>query len=212
VRGGRQSAFGAATVANDIDVGVAASSADECDLRPARRPSGLFAGGDTPRLSERVAAIFPTTSAQEVEAVYLAVPKRTADECQQCSIEGPSGRSSKARERSRPDTRRGRRGKMLGEPASWGRWVHLLGRSASFWKSDTKRLYVQAKLADEGQLCPPREIGARTRALDGADGGCWHRQLREAVGDARRRRGRCRVRRLAREVQAMELAGCDGAN
>jgi hypothetical protein len=46
-----------------------------------------------------------------------------------------------------------------------GEVVHLLGRSASFWKSDTKRLYVQAKLADEGQLCPPREIGARTRAL-----------------------------------------------
>jgi hypothetical protein len=58
-----------------------------------------------------------------------------------------------------------RRGKMLGEPASWGRWAHLLGRSVSFWKSDTKRLYVQAKLADEGELCPPREVEARTRAL-----------------------------------------------
>jgi hypothetical protein len=58
-----------------------------------------------------------------------------------------------------------RRGKMLGERASWGKWVHLLGRSVSFWRSDTKRLYVQAKLADEGQLCPPREIAARTRAL-----------------------------------------------
>jgi hypothetical protein len=58
-----------------------------------------------------------------------------------------------------------RRGKMLGEPASWGRWVHLLGRSVGFWKSDTKRLYVQAKLADEGELCPPREIAERTRAL-----------------------------------------------
>jgi hypothetical protein len=58
-----------------------------------------------------------------------------------------------------------RRGKMLGEPASWGKWVHLLGRSVSFWKSDTKRLYVQAKLADEGELCPPREMAERTRAL-----------------------------------------------
>jgi hypothetical protein len=46
-----------------------------------------------------------------------------------------------------------RRGKMLGEPASWGKWVHLLGRSVSFWKADTKRLYVQAKLADEGANC-----------------------------------------------------------
>jgi hypothetical protein len=58
-----------------------------------------------------------------------------------------------------------RRGKMLGEPASWGRWVHLLGRSVSFWKADTKRLYVQAKLADEGELCHPREVAARTRSL-----------------------------------------------
>jgi hypothetical protein len=54
---------------------------------------------------------------------------------------------------------------MLGESASWGKWLHLLGRSVSFWKSDTKRLYVQAKLAEEGKLCPPREIAARTRAL-----------------------------------------------
>jgi hypothetical protein len=58
-----------------------------------------------------------------------------------------------------------RRGKMLGEPTSWGRWAHLLGRSVSFWKSDTKRLYVQPKLADEGELCPPREIPERARAL-----------------------------------------------
>ena len=54
-----------------------------------------------------------------------------------------------------------RRGKMLGERTSWGRWAHLLGRSVSFWKSDTKRLY--ANLVS-------------------------------------------RVTRLAREVQAMELA------
>jgi hypothetical protein len=54
---------------------------------------------------------------------------------------------------------------MLGEPASWGRWAHLLGRSASFWKSDTKRLYVQAKLADEGELCPPGELAERVQGL-----------------------------------------------
>jgi hypothetical protein len=58
-----------------------------------------------------------------------------------------------------------RRGKMLGEPASWGNWAHLLGRSVSFWKSDTKRLYVQAKLAEAGELCPPREIAGRTGEL-----------------------------------------------
>src|SRR6266540_5001094 len=58
-----------------------------------------------------------------------------------------------------------RRGKMLGEPASWGRWSHLLGRSVAFWKSDTKRLYVQAKLAAEGELCPPASLGAEIAAL-----------------------------------------------
>jgi hypothetical protein len=58
-----------------------------------------------------------------------------------------------------------RRGKMLGEPTSWGRWAHLLGRSVCFWKSDTKRLYVQAKLVDEGELCPPREIPERAQAV-----------------------------------------------
>jgi hypothetical protein len=51
-----------------------------------------------------------------------------------------------------------RRGKMLGEPASWGRWSHLLGRSVAFWKADTRRLYVQAKLVDEGELCPPERF------------------------------------------------------
>jgi hypothetical protein len=58
-----------------------------------------------------------------------------------------------------------RRGKMLGEPTSWGKWAHLLGRSVSFWKSDTKRLYVQAKLAPDGELCPPRDLGGQVKAL-----------------------------------------------
>jgi hypothetical protein len=61
----------------------------------------------------------------------------------------------------------GRRGKMLGERTSWGRWAHLLGRSVSFWKSDTKRLYVQAKLGDEDELCPPREVAERAQQLIG---------------------------------------------
>jgi hypothetical protein len=58
-----------------------------------------------------------------------------------------------------------RRGKMLGEPASWGKWSHLLGRSVAHWKSDTKRLYVQAKLAAPGTLCPPEALGAEVSAL-----------------------------------------------
>jgi hypothetical protein len=58
-----------------------------------------------------------------------------------------------------------RRGKMLGEAVSWGRWSHLLGRSAAFWKSDTKRLYVQAKLAPEGELCAPADFGNEVASL-----------------------------------------------
>ena len=49
------------------------------------------------------------------------------------------------------------RGKMLGERSSWGAWAHLLGRSRAFWKSDTKRLYVQAKLGEPDQLCAPED-------------------------------------------------------
>src|SRR5215218_1893864 len=58
-----------------------------------------------------------------------------------------------------------RRGKMLGEAVSWGKWSHLLGRSAAFWKSDTNRLYVQAKFAPEGELCLPASLGAEIAAL-----------------------------------------------
>jgi hypothetical protein len=58
-----------------------------------------------------------------------------------------------------------RRGKMLGDRASWGAWSHLLGRSASFWKSDTKRFYVQAKLGREGGLCEPAAIRAEIDVL-----------------------------------------------
>jgi hypothetical protein len=60
-----------------------------------------------------------------------------------------------------------RRGKMLGMPASWGKWGHLLGSSVAHWKSDTKRLYVQAKLAPHGQLCAPEEVGAEIERLTG---------------------------------------------
>jgi hypothetical protein len=47
-----------------------------------------------------------------------------------------------------------RRGKMLGDRSSWGSFAHLLGRSVSFWRRETSRLYVQAKLATEEALCP----------------------------------------------------------
>ena len=58
-----------------------------------------------------------------------------------------------------------RRGKMLGERTSWGQWSHLLGRSAAFWKADTGRLYVQAKLAEPGELCAPRNVGGAIQGL-----------------------------------------------
>ena len=58
-----------------------------------------------------------------------------------------------------------RRGKMLGSRTSWGQWAHLLGRSASFWKSDTCRLYVQAKLAPPNELCAPRNVAREIDAL-----------------------------------------------
>jgi hypothetical protein len=58
-----------------------------------------------------------------------------------------------------------RRGKMLGDQASWGQFVHLLGRSVAFWKADTLRLYVQAKLTSDGSLCSPESLGEAHGAL-----------------------------------------------
>src|SRR4029079_12274200 len=58
-----------------------------------------------------------------------------------------------------------RRGKMLGDRASWGSFAHLLGRSVSFWRSETHRLYVQAKLAEEGSLCPLSGLRGAVRGL-----------------------------------------------
>jgi hypothetical protein len=58
-----------------------------------------------------------------------------------------------------------RRGKMLGDQASWGQFVHLLGRSVTFWKADTLRLCVQAKLTSDGSLCSPESLGGAYEAL-----------------------------------------------
>lgn len=57
------------------------------------------------------------------------------------------------------------RGKMLGEKTSWGQWAHWFGRSAAFWKQDTSRLYVQAKLVPEGELCPPDDVRTAVNQL-----------------------------------------------
>ena len=58
-----------------------------------------------------------------------------------------------------------RRGKMLGDRASWGAFVHTLGRSVSFWKEDTLRLYVQAKLTADGSLCTPSSFSDAHQGL-----------------------------------------------
>jgi hypothetical protein len=58
-----------------------------------------------------------------------------------------------------------RRGKMLGDALSWGKWGHLLGRSVARWKADTKRLYVQAKLAPAGELCRPADVSREIEHL-----------------------------------------------
>ena len=54
---------------------------------------------------------------------------------------------------------------MLGGKGMWTGFVHLLGRSVSFWRQETSRLYVQAKLADEGELCPLDQVGDAVQAL-----------------------------------------------
>jgi hypothetical protein len=59
----------------------------------------------------------------------------------------------------------GRRGKMLGDRSSWGSFAHLLGRSVSFWRRETSRLYVQAKLAADGALCPLSELRGAVHEL-----------------------------------------------
>jgi hypothetical protein len=75
-----------------------------------------------------------------------------------------TGSRSLARLQELPGTQT-RRGKMLGDRASWGKFAHLLGRSVAFWKADTSRLYVQAKLAPDGRLCAPAEFYAQVDAL-----------------------------------------------
>ena len=56
--------------------------------------------------------------------------------------------------------------KRLGHEASWGKFENLLGRSYATFKSDTNRLYVQWKPADEGELLRPAEFEPRFRDLE----------------------------------------------
>jgi len=56
--------------------------------------------------------------------------------------------------------------KRLGSEASWGKFENLLGRSFALFKSDTNRLYVQWKPADEGELLRPAEFQQRFQDLE----------------------------------------------
>jgi hypothetical protein len=75
-------------------------------------------------------------------------------------------RSSIERAEELPGVQTGR-GKMLGHRTQFGQWAHMFGRSAAFWKTETKRLYVQAKLAEAGELCGPADVGAAVAQLVG---------------------------------------------
>jgi hypothetical protein len=57
------------------------------------------------------------------------------------------------------------RGRLLGEKMQKGPFMHLLGRSAAIWKPENHRLYVQAKLAPEGELVAPESLGSAVRRL-----------------------------------------------
>jgi len=57
-----------------------------------------------------------------------------------------------------------RRGKMLGSYSSWGKFAHVLGRSVCFWRRETHRLYVQAKLRDDA-LAPLDSLRDAVAAL-----------------------------------------------
>jgi hypothetical protein len=56
--------------------------------------------------------------------------------------------------------------KRLGWEGSFGKFENMLGRSYATFKSDTNRLYVQWKPADEGELLPPAEFERTFRGLE----------------------------------------------
>lgn len=56
--------------------------------------------------------------------------------------------------------------KRLGYDGAWGKFESLLGRSYVQFKSDSNRLYVQWKPADEGELLRPAEFESRYGDLE----------------------------------------------
>jgi hypothetical protein len=56
--------------------------------------------------------------------------------------------------------------KRLGYEGAWGKFENLLGRSYATFKSDTNRLYVQWKPADDGELLRPDDFEKAFRSLE----------------------------------------------
>jgi hypothetical protein len=56
-------------------------------------------------------------------------------------------------------------GKVLGHRTQMGKWAHLLGRSRAVYRSESTRLYVQAKLADPNELCAPDRVAGAVAEL-----------------------------------------------
>jgi len=56
-------------------------------------------------------------------------------------------------------------GRVLGHRTQLGKWAHPLGRSRAVYKPESTRLYVQAKLAEPNELCPPNRVGAAVEEL-----------------------------------------------
>src|SRR5438876_12225950 len=80
-----------------------------------------------------------------------------------------------------------RRGKMLGEVVSWGKWAHLLGCSVAFWKGGYETAVRSGESGCRGRAV--RSFRARRRRVcaNRAHGGGRPCQLREALGYATRR-------------------------
>lgn len=56
-------------------------------------------------------------------------------------------------------------GKVLGHRTQMGKWANLLGRSRAVYRSESTRLYVQAKLAEPNELCPPTGVAGAVGEL-----------------------------------------------
>ena len=55
---------------------------------------------------------------------------------------------------------------MLGQDSGFGKWESLFDRHRVFFKPDSGRLYVQAKLAPPGRLLPPTLLPQAVGVLD----------------------------------------------